>query len=134
MNEYELTYILKVGIDSEESKKVTERLDKLMEKHAGTILREQELGEKALAYRIQKEGRGTYVRRYFLGSGDLVDAIEQQLRITSNVLRFLTVREDRDVDPEQKKKEHAAAALKVKQAKEAAEQEPSGSSAEAATA
>lgn len=119
MNEYELTYILNVNTAMEDAGRIKDRVEKLLTKHSGIRLREHDLGELALAYPIRKEERGHYVRMHFLGNGNLVDELEQQLKISAPVLRFLTVRVDRDVDPEAKKKEHADAARKLEQEKAA---------------
>ena len=118
MNEYELTYILSVNVAEEDAGKLRDRFDKLLDKHGGIRLREHDFGEQALAYPIHKEERGRYVRMHFLGDGALVDELEQQLKIAVPVIRFLTVRVDRNVDPEEKKKEHAEAAQKIEKEKE----------------
>lgn len=135
MNEYELTYILSVNVAQEDSGRIKDRITKLLGKHGGVPLREHDLGEKALAYPIRKEERGRYVRMHFLGNGVLVDDLEQQLRISAPVLRFLTVRVDRNVDPEAKKKEHAEVERKLEQERTAGvtEENPAASE-EAASA
>lgn len=123
MNEYELNTIFKITVQSEQLQKAKDRINKILPKHGGIELRRVVLGEKLLAYPIAKELKGSYERLHFLGTGALVDALEQQLRILPEVLRFLTVRVDRDVDLEQKKKEHAeAAARDAEQSKEATEE------------
>ncbi len=106
MNEYELTYIRRVGLDDAQVKKVESKMTKSFEKHGGEVMDTQDLGEKMLAYPIEKEGKGHYVQFNFVGSGQLVDEIEQQFRITPEVLRFLTIRLSRNADPGQKKKEY----------------------------
>ena len=136
MNEYELTYILSVNVAQDDTGRIKDRVNKLLSKHGGIHLREQDLGEKALAYPIRKEERGRYARIHFLGNGALVDDLEQQLRISAPVLRFLTVRVDRNVDPEAKKKEHAEAERKLEQERAAGltDESPVSPEDEAATA
>jgi len=136
MNEYELTYILNVNAAVADTGRMKDRIEKLLTKHSGIRLREHDLGEKTLAYQIRKEERGRYVRMHLLGNGALVDELEQQLKISAPVLRFLTVRVDRNVDPEAKKKEHADAARKLEQerAASAAEESPAAPAEEAASA
>lgn len=109
MHEYELIYIRRAGPAGEQAKKVDARIIKAFEKHGGIMLRDKELGEKTLAYLIQKEQKGNYRQLNFCGPSDLVAEIESQLRIAPEVLRFLTVRLARNVDPDQKKTEYAKA-------------------------
>ena len=107
MNEYELTYIKRIGADEAKMEKIEQRVTRAFDEHGGEVLLNQDLGEKTLAYLIEKEGKGHYVRVNFAGSGALVDEIEGLFRISPEILRFLTVRLNRQVNVEQKKKEYA---------------------------
>ena len=120
MNEYELTYIVKVGFESDKLQKMESRVTRAFKEHGGEVLLKDDLGEKTLAYPIQKEGKGHYTRINFVGTGALVDELEGLFRISPEVLRFLTVRLNRQVDVGQKKKEYA----ERKTARRAPEEEP----------
>ncbi len=106
MNQYELTYIRKLGADPEKFKKLEARFTKAFEKHGGEILGLQDLGEKTMAYPIKKEPKGHYVQVDFIGTGALVDEIEGLFRISAEILRFLTIRLGRDIDVEKAKKDY----------------------------
>lgn len=107
MHEYELMYILRSDLDNEKADKLTARIDKLFTKHAGEKLLSEDLGEKNLAYTIKKERKGRYALLHFLGHGELVEDLEASLRITPEVLRFLTVCVDKNVDAAERKKAFA---------------------------
>ncbi len=113
MNEYELTYITKVGLTKDKSDRVEARIARAFEKQAGHVLRNRDIGERSLAYPIRKEGRGHYLQLNFLGEGLLVDELESELRIIPEVLRFLTIRLSRAVDIEAKKQEYIELAKPV---------------------
>jgi small subunit ribosomal protein S6 len=57
-------------------------------------------GLRTLAYPIARSAKGVYLYLRYLGGSDVVQEFERNLRITENVLRFLTVRVDDDVDPD----------------------------------
>lgn len=107
MNEYELTYIRKIGLDQDVVEKMESRITQAFEKNGGVVLQIQDMGEMQLAYVIKKESKGQYIKISFVGTGALVDELERQFRISADVLRFLTVKLASNVDPEQKKKEYA---------------------------
>jgi small subunit ribosomal protein S6 len=106
MNEYELTYIRRVNLDQEKIDRMESRISRAFEKHGGEVMLTQDLGERTLAYLIEKEAKGQYIQLNLLGTGNLVDEIEGLFRISPEILRFLTIRLARNVDLEQKKKEY----------------------------
>lgn len=67
-----------------------------IQKYGGTIRKEEELGEKTLAYPIQKET----IARYMVFHTDLdpaqVSPFENDLKLESTLLRFLVIRSDED--------------------------------------
>lgn len=92
MHEYELTFILRTDVEAGKSKRLTDRLEKSIAKYQGTLVGVEDLGDKALAYPIHKEGRGHYYLWRLRSQGDLIVELENYLRIAPEVLRFLTVR------------------------------------------
>ena len=53
----------------------------------------KDLGKRQLAYRISKHTKGHYWQLNFSGTGETVSELEKFLRISEDVIRFLTVRE-----------------------------------------
>lgn len=107
MNEYEITYIRRINLDREAINRVEGRVSRALERHGGEILRTLDLGEKPLAYKVDKEVKGQYFQLNLLGNGNLIDELEKVFRISSEILRFLTIRVTRNVDVEQKRKEYS---------------------------
>jgi small subunit ribosomal protein S6 len=105
MYEYELVNVLRVGLDDSRVKKIESRIEQAFKSHGGVLLRRKEMGEKSLAYPIHKEMKGRYVLFQMMGRGGMVDEIESHLRISSDVLRFLTVKVGKNVDLKKRKKE-----------------------------
>lgn len=99
MQKYELVYILKQELPDAEVKKLRDKIEKAIEKLKGTLLENQDLGSKTLAYPIQNQMRGHYFFFSFEGGGALVDELERTLRLSEQTLRFLTVK----LEPAEKK-------------------------------
>ena len=57
-------------------------------------------GLRTLAYPIQAHKKGIYLYVRYLGGSDIVKELERNLRIWDEVIRYLTVLIDGDVDPE----------------------------------
>lgn len=51
-------------------------------------------GKRTLAYPIKKKKSGYYCLFLFSGSGDIANAIDKQIKLNENVLRYLTLLRD----------------------------------------
>lgn len=132
MNHYETTVVLKPDVGGDTIESALDRMREVVSSEGGKLLEIDHWGKKRLAYEIQKQTRGIYVHTAFLGKGPLVAELERNLRINHNVLRFLTIKTETDVNPDEKEsKEYVkpeydadeapeAAAAKVEAAPEAA--------------
>lgn len=109
MNRYETFSIFDMEATSDERKVILERIEALISGRNGTLLVFDKWGGRKLAYPIGKKNQGYYVRIDYCGNGELVDAIEQMLRHDHRVLRFMTVLQASDIDPDALKAEMAEA-------------------------
>lgn len=64
----------------------------IIERNGAELLKVDIWGKRKLAYEINKKKEGIYVLFYFRSSPDLVDELERNYRINSNVMRYLTVK------------------------------------------
>jgi small subunit ribosomal protein S6 len=87
---------------------IEQALDKVREivRSRGKLLAIHHMGKRRLCYNILKQNRGIYVRAHFLGQHDLVAELERNLRIMDSMIRYLTIRLARNVDPNSRE-EHA---------------------------
>lgn len=90
--EYELIYILRPDLAEDGIKKINEKVQAIVVKNQAALLESKDLGKKPLAYRIKKQTRGHYIQLQFKGPGMVVEEVERNLRLTEQVLRFLTIR------------------------------------------
>ena len=94
MNKYELALALSAKIEDEERIATLEKVKEIITRFGGTITNENEWGKKRLAYEIQKMREGFYYFIHFDSNGETPAELEQRVRITENVLRYLCVRQD----------------------------------------
>ncbi len=94
MSIYEIMFILDPEMGQEAKEKFSKRLDKVITKGDGSIINMEDQGMKALAYKINKKGRGNYFLGYFEAPGALISELERILRIDENVMRFIIVKQD----------------------------------------
>lgn len=89
---YELLYIIPTTFTDEEVGNVEQKITALLEKIGASIESTQRLGKLRFAYPIKKQRHGHYVLVYFTLDRLKLAKIEENLRITPEVLRHLIVR------------------------------------------
>jgi small subunit ribosomal protein S6 len=96
--EYETIYILRPNTPNEGVAEVNTKVKAVIEGQGGKILKVDNWGKRRLAYEVAKERKGIYLYWLYLGSPGLVEETERNLRMLDNVVRFLTVKVDENVD------------------------------------
>jgi len=91
MKKYELMYILPNATSDELKEDLTSKINALVEKNGGVIEQIEKLGNKKLAYEIEKNREGYYVLINFSMEPANVKALTSVLAITDNVLRYIVV-------------------------------------------
>ena len=86
-------------------KEFVERFKKIVEDSGGAVAHIEEWGLRDLAYRIEKQSKGYYVILQHRSSGSAVEELERNMRLIDGVLRYLTVRVDREAQMAPKPKE-----------------------------
>lgn len=90
---YETVYILRPDLSDEGVKKASDKVAEIIGRLKGQLDSAKDLGRRQLAYRIAKQTKGHYFQLNFRGSGQVIEELERHLRLSEEVLRFLTVRE-----------------------------------------
>lgn len=99
VREYELIVILRPDTSSEDIKTYIKRISDVVEKKEGRILSIENWGRRKLAYEIRKERKGIYLYCRLLGYFELMPEVERILRMIENVIRYMTIVVDANVDP-----------------------------------
>ena len=92
LTEYETTVVIRPDIAGDVVETTLDRVREVVKTGGGKLLAINHWGKKKLAYEIKKHGRGIFVHTHYLGANTLVLELERNLRISDNVLRFLTIR------------------------------------------
>ena len=81
-------------------KEYIERFQKVIEGQDGSAVLVEEWGLRDLAYRIAKQSKGYYTLFQYQGTGQTVQELERNLRLTDGILRYMTVRGDKSAQAE----------------------------------
>jgi small subunit ribosomal protein S6 len=92
--QYELLYIIPATFTDEDVGRIEGTVGALLEKNGATIDTTTRLGKFKLAYPIKKVRHGHYMLVRLSTDGSNVKAIDEALRISSDVLRHLILRTD----------------------------------------
>ncbi len=96
---YETMYILRPDIPEEEVETHINRYRDLVIEAGGEVLDCQMRGKRRLAYSIAKHREGIYVQLNHDGDGQQVDPLERAMRLSEDVIRYLTVKQDGPMPP-----------------------------------
>lgn len=90
---YETMYILRPDIPEDEVENHLKKYSEVLEKAKAVIIDNQMRGKRRLAYSIGKHKEGIYVQLSHTGEGNHVEALERTMRLSEDVIRYLTVKQ-----------------------------------------
>lgn len=96
---YETMYILRPDIPEEEVDTHIAKYRDLVIEAGGTVLDTQMRGKRRLAYPISKHREGIYVQLNHDGDGQQVAPLERAMRLSEDVIRYLTVKQSGPMPP-----------------------------------
>ena len=91
---YETMYILRPDIPEEEVDSHLKKYSEILEKSGTEVLDSQMRGKRRLAYPIAKHKEGIYVQLSHKGNGQQVAILEKAMRLSEDVIRYLTVKQE----------------------------------------
>src|SRR5215468_4901999 len=94
MRIYEELFIIRPDMPEEEIDQLIEQLTALIAAQGGNVDKSDKWGVRKLAYRVQKKSEGFYVLLQFVAKPETVRELERRLRVTDQVMKFITVRID----------------------------------------
>ncbi len=98
--EYEITMILRPSTNKEGIQDLLGRLQAIFNRAGGRMQKIDNWGLRTLAYPIEGNRKGIYVYIRFLGGTNTVKELERNLRIYDEVVRYLTVVIDENINPD----------------------------------
>jgi small subunit ribosomal protein S6 len=105
---YEVVFIVDTETSEDETARLIEGFQKIVTDLGGTITKTEQMGRRTLAYKIGRKTEGNYVLFEIAGSGREIAELERRMRVSDQVLRYLTVRVDEERQRAEKLKERRA--------------------------
>ena len=92
MNFYEHTYITIPELTTQELDSIKNKINEILKKNDGKIVKEEDWGIRTLAYTINKNSKGKYNNLYIEGNNKIIKEIEQFERYEENIIKFLSIK------------------------------------------
>ncbi|HNR85344.1 MAG TPA: 30S ribosomal protein S6 [Taishania sp.] len=96
MNFYETVFILTPVLSDDQAKEAVQKIENDIKSFGGVIKHSENWGLRKLAYPIQKKSTGFYFLVEFEAESPAIAGIETELKRDERVIRFLTVKMDKD--------------------------------------
>jgi small subunit ribosomal protein S6 len=93
---YEVMFILRPDVEEEETDKLIESLSNTVKTGGGVMKTVEKMGRRKLAYIVRKFNDGNFILLTVEATGPVVLELERRLRVTEQVIKFITVRMDEE--------------------------------------
>lgn len=91
---YETMYILRSDLGEEQVEQAISKYQNLLREQGAEQIEIQHRGKRRLAYEINKQRDGIYVQMNYQGPGTLVAPLERAMRLSEEVMRYLTIKQE----------------------------------------
>ncbi|QEE27489.1 30S ribosomal protein S6 [Terriglobus albidus] len=93
---YEVMFIVRPDVQEEDLDKLIEGFSGTVTSNAGEVKSVEKMGRRRLAYVVRKFQDGQYILMNVAADGKLIAELERRLRVTEQVIKFITVRTDEE--------------------------------------
>jgi small subunit ribosomal protein S6 len=93
---YEVMFIVRPDVEEADLDKLIEGFSNNITTGGGEVKAVEKMGRRRLAYTVRKFNDGFYVLLTILAEGKLITEIERRLRVSEQVIKFITVRMDEE--------------------------------------
>jgi small subunit ribosomal protein S6 len=93
---YEIMFIFRPDVEEAELDKLIEGFSANVTNGGGEVKSVEKMGRRRLAYTVRKFNDGFYVLLNVAAAGSLITEIERRLRVSEQVIKFITVRMDEE--------------------------------------
>lgn len=112
MRTYEAVFIIRPDVAEADVDALVESLQQAVTGAGGEMVKVDKWGKRLLAYRVSGQREGFFVLFEITGGGEALRELERRLKVTEQVLKFLSVRVDlerKKVEKLRHRREHRAA-------------------------
>ena len=96
MNSYETVFILTPVLSDDQAKEAVQKFEGEIKSFGGKVKHTESWGLRKLAYPIQKKSTGFYFLVEFEAEGKAVADLELSMKRDERIMRFLTVKMEKD--------------------------------------
>src|SRR5271167_5250199 len=93
---YEIMFIVRPDVEEADLDKLIEGFSGNITSGGGEVKNVEKMGRRRLAYTVRKFNDGFYVLLNVAAPGSLISEIERRLRVSEQVIKFITVRMDEE--------------------------------------
>jgi small subunit ribosomal protein S6 len=93
---YEVMFIVRPDVQEEDLDKLIEGFSGTVTGNGGEVKSVEKMGRRRLAYVVRKFQDGQYILMNVAADGKLIAELERRLRVTEQVIKFITVRTDEE--------------------------------------
>lgn len=91
---YESTFIARPDISAQQVEALTDQFEEIVRTAGGEVAKKEYWGLRNLAFRIKKNRKGHYTYMNLEAPSDAIQEMERTMRISEDVIRYMTVRVD----------------------------------------
>ncbi len=90
-NFYETMYILRPDINDEAVDNAIGKYQGMIKEKGGEVLETQHRGKRRLSYEINRYREGIYIQMNYQAPGDVIAPMERDMRLSEDIIRYLTL-------------------------------------------
>jgi len=117
---YETLFVVKPTLTEEEIAATITKVKDILAKEGAELVATDDMGMRKLAYPVEKHARGYYTVLFYKAEGTVIKELERNLKISEDVIKFLSVKYSKNKELAQFDKLVAAANKNATPAPEAA--------------
>lgn len=96
MRYYEMIVIVHPNVPEEELSSVVDKVSAVIKQNQGEVIKVDAWGKRKCAHKIDKCQKGYYFAFYFTANPALLNEVEKTLRYDEKILRYQTVKTERE--------------------------------------
>jgi small subunit ribosomal protein S6 len=89
---YETLFVVKPTLTEEEIAAAITKVKDVLAKEGAELVGTNDMGMRKLAYPVQKHDRGYYTVLFYNAEGTIINELERNLKISEDVIKFLSVK------------------------------------------
>ena len=89
---YETLFVVKPTLTEEEIAAQITKVKDVLAKEGAELVGTNDMGMRKLAYPVQKNDRGYYTVLFYKAEGTIINELERNLKISEDVIKFLSVK------------------------------------------